>query len=77
MLTPTVEVEPLSIERIGRAQLSMRAIYPYMGVFWVGYRVRFPKVLSDGTPVVPESATHVQLRVASTLGHTELRMHAH
>lgn len=77
MLTPTVEVEPLSIERIGRAQLSMRAIYPYLGVFWVAYRVRFPKVLPDGTPVIPDSATHVHLRVASTLGHTEMRMHAH
>jgi hypothetical protein len=76
MLTPTMEVEPLSIERIGRAQLSMRAIYPYLGTFWVAYRVRFPKVLADGTPVIPDSATHVHLRVASTLGHTEMRVHA-
>jgi hypothetical protein len=76
MLTPSVEVEPLSIERIGRANLDMRAMYPYMGVFWVAYRVRFPRTLADGTPVIPASATHVHLRLASTLGHAELRVHA-
>lgn len=77
MLTPLGEVEPVSIERIGRATLDMRAMYPYLGVFWVAYRLRFPKVLPDGTPIVPESATHVTLRLASTLGHAELRVHAH
>jgi hypothetical protein len=76
MQTPSVEVEPLSIERIGRANLDMRAMYPYLGVFWVAYRVRFPKVLPDGTPIIPDSATHVHLRLASTLGHAELRVHA-
>jgi hypothetical protein len=76
MLTPSVEVEPVSIERIGRANLDMRSMYPYLGVFWVAYRVRFPKVLADGTPVIPDSATHVHLRLASTLGHAELRVHA-
>jgi hypothetical protein len=76
MLTPSVEVEPLSIERIGRADLNVRTLYPYMGVFWVAYRVRFPKVLSTGAPVIPDTATHVHLRLASTLGHAELRVHA-
>jgi hypothetical protein len=76
LLTPSVEVEPLSIERIGRSDLNMRTIYPYMGVFWVAYQVRFPKVLPDGTPVIPPTATHVHLRLASTLGHAELRVHA-
>jgi hypothetical protein len=76
MLTPSVEVEPVSVERIGRANLAMRAMYPYLGVFWVAYRVRFPKVLPDGTPVIPDSATHVHLRMASTLGHVLLRVHA-
>jgi hypothetical protein len=76
MVTPKVEVEPVSIERIGRANLDMRAMYPYLGTFWVAYRVRFPKVLTDGTPVIPDSAEYVQFRLASTLGHTELRMHA-
>jgi hypothetical protein len=76
MLTPSVEVEPVSIERIGRANLDLRSMYPYLGVFWVAYRVRFPKALADGTPVIPDSATHVHLRLASTLGHAELRVHA-
>jgi hypothetical protein len=76
LLTPSVEVEPVSIERVGRSNLDMRAMYPYAGVFWVAYRVRFPKVLSSGAPVIPDSATHVHLRLASTLGHAELRVHA-
>jgi hypothetical protein len=76
MLTPLGEVEPVSVERIGRANLDMRAMYPYLGVFWVAYRVRFPKVLQDGTPIIPGGATHVTLRLASTLGHAELRVHA-
>ncbi len=76
MMTPSMEVEPVSIERIGRANLNMRAMYPYMGVFWVAYRVRFPKALADGTPVIPERASHIHMRLASTLGHAELRVHA-
>jgi hypothetical protein len=76
LLTPLGEAEPVSVERIGRANLDMRAMYPYLGVFWVAYRVRFPKVMSDGTPIVPDSTTHVALRLASTLGHAELRVHS-
>ncbi|MDC0708778.1 hypothetical protein POL68_09895 [Stigmatella sp. ncwal1] len=76
LLTPSMEVEPVSIERMGRSNLAMRSFYPYMGVFWIAYRVRFPKVLTDGTPVIPPTASHVHLRLASTLGHAELRVHA-
>lgn len=74
--TPSMEVAPVSIERIGRANLDMRAYYPYLGVFWVAYRVRFPKATPAGEPVIPESASHVHLRLASSLGHAELRVHA-
>jgi hypothetical protein len=77
LLTPVGEVEPVSVERIGRSTLDMRAFYPYLGVFWVAYKVRFPKVLKDGTPIIPPSASHVTLRLASALGHAELRVHAH
>ena len=76
LLTPLGEVEPVSVERVGRATLEMRAFYPYLGVFWVAYKVRFPKVLKDGTPIIPESASHVTMRLASPLGHAELRVHA-
>lgn len=76
LVTLEGEVEPVSVERIGRANLDMRAMYPYLGVFWVGYRVRFPKVKQDGTPVIPVNVSHVTLRLASTLGHAELRVHA-
>lgn len=76
LLTPEGEVEPVSVERIGRSNLDRRATYPYLGVFWVSYRVRFPKLKQDGTPVIPESVSHITLRLASTLGHAELRVHA-
>jgi hypothetical protein len=77
LLTPVGEVEPVSVERVGRATLDMRAYYPYLGVFWVAYKVRFPKVQKDGTPIIPDSASYVTLRLASALGHAELRVHAH
>ena len=46
----------------------MRAIYPYMDDFWVGYAVRFPKAGPDGRPLVAPGAQKVLLRVASSLG---------
>jgi hypothetical protein len=36
--------EPTSIERIGRSNPELRASYPFMESFWVGYRVRFPEL---------------------------------
>ena len=64
LVTPGGEVTPLSVERIGRADFNMRAFYPYMGDFWNGYRVRFPKA--------PEPRTTLTFRAASTLGKVEL-----
>ncbi|QRK05436.1 hypothetical protein JQX13_35445 [Archangium violaceum] len=76
MVTPAGEVRPLSVERLGRADMEMRAFYPYMGVFWVGYRVRFPTTFLDGRPVIPPDTERVVLRMASTLGKVEMRVHA-
>jgi hypothetical protein len=72
LVTPGGEVTPLQIQRIGRADLPMRAYYPYVGGFWVGYRVRFPRQYADGTAVIPEGTPKVTLRLASTLGQLEL-----
>lgn len=61
-----VEATPLSIERLGRSNIEMRSVYSYMESFWVGYRVRFPKVdLGPGGTMM--------VRVASAVGRAELQ----
>lgn len=73
LVTGRGEVLPTEIKRVQRVDHNLRALYPYMGMFWVHYRVKFPKTLADGTPVVPKGTEEVMLRVASTLGKAELR----
>jgi len=59
------ELKPLSVERIGRTNIDLRSIYSYMESFWVGYRVRFPKVtLRPGEELT--------FRAASALGKADL-----
>jgi hypothetical protein len=63
LVTPQGEVTPEKIERVGRSNIDLRALYPYLDEFWTGYQVRFPKI--DGSPLT--------LRLASTLGKAELK----
>ncbi len=74
LVGPSGEVKPSSIERVGRANLDLRAIYPYMGSFWVGYRLRFPRRLESGALTVPPGTERVVLRIASALGRAELSL---
>lgn len=76
LVTPTGEVRPVSVERVGRADMELRAFYPYLGTFWVGYRVRFPTTFADGKAVIPPNTERVVLRMASSLGRVEMRVHA-
>lgn len=76
LVTPAGEVRPSLVERVGRADQEMRAYYSYLGNFWVGYRVRFPTTREDGQPVIPPGAERVVLRMASSLGKVEMRVHA-
>jgi hypothetical protein len=76
LVTPAGEVTPSRIRRMGRADLEMRAYYPYTGVFWVGYEVQFPIAMSDGQPVIPPGTEQVTLRVASSLGKAEMTVNA-
>lgn len=55
------ELTPMSIERIGRSNTEQRSSYSYMETFYVGYRVRFPKVSGPMT-----------LKLASAAGKAEL-----
>jgi hypothetical protein len=77
LVTPAGEVRPVSVERVGRADMELRAFYPYLGTFWVGYRVRFPTTFADGKAVIPSGTERVVLRMASALGKVEMRVHAH
>jgi hypothetical protein len=72
LATPAGEVAPAKVERLGRTNLSRRAIYPYLDDFWVAYAVRFPKVTANGQPSVPPGTTKLVLRVASVLGKADL-----
>ncbi len=68
------ELTPSSVVRIGRADLNLRALYPYLGEFWVAYRVRFPRADATGKAVVAPGAQKVLVRVASTLGKAEFEL---
>ncbi|AGC46369.1 hypothetical protein MYSTI_05082 [Myxococcus stipitatus DSM 14675] len=76
LVTPAGEVTPVRIRRLGRADLEMRAYYPYTSVFWVGYEVQFPTVMSSGQPVIPAGTEQVTFRLASSLGKAELKVSA-
>jgi hypothetical protein len=69
LVTAGRELTPLSIERLGRADLNMRGIYPYMSDFWVAYRIRFAKPAPASASGMPE---RVLFRIASTLGKAEM-----
>jgi hypothetical protein len=66
------EVLPVSVTRVARVTQDVRAIYPYMGQFWVKYRARFPKTRADGTPVIRPGTQQVKLVLASSVGRAEL-----
>lgn len=76
LVTPAGEVTPSRVVRLGRADLEMRAYYPYTGVFWVGYEVQFPLTFANGQPVIPPGTGQVTLRLASSLGKTDLTVNA-
>jgi hypothetical protein len=59
------EYRPLSVERLGRTSTEMRSYYSWMESFWVGYRVRFPKV-----ELAPGQTFHFHL--ACALGKADL-----
>ena len=48
------------------------AMYPYAGLFSRGWRVRFPRMRSDGTPFVNDTTRSISLRVAGPAGSTDL-----
>ena len=76
LVTDGAETTPVSVERVGRSDLNMRAIYPYMDEFWVAYRIRFPRQTASGQPVIPPGTQRFTVRMASTIGKAEFHFPA-
>jgi hypothetical protein len=66
------EVVASAIERVQRPDASLVALYPFFEPFWTGYRLRFPRELSAGGPLLPAGAKKVTLRLSSAVGKVEL-----
>ncbi|MEN9797503.1 MAG: hypothetical protein RL653_1199 [Pseudomonadota bacterium] len=67
-----VEVMPSSVERVGRVGLPLRALYPYLGEFWVAYRVRFPARDEAGRAVLQDAGRGFTVKLGSALGQAKL-----
>jgi hypothetical protein len=76
LVTEGIELLPIKVQRESRVDQNVRAIYPYMGMFWVKYRVTFPRKGPDGSPLLPNGTKELTLRLASTLGRADLRTQA-
>jgi hypothetical protein len=63
LVTPKGEELPINWDRFGRPDLNVRALYPYLGDFWILYHVRFNRVVPADTPVT--------LRLASSVGRVD------
>jgi hypothetical protein len=73
LVTESFEALPIEVVRERRVDQNVRALYPYMGIFWVQYRVAFPRQGVNGSPLIPPGTKQLTLRIASTLGRAELR----
>ncbi len=76
LVTESGETTPVSVERIGRSTLNLRALYPYLDEFWVAYRIRFARTTPSGAPVIPPGTNRFTVRLASTIGRAELHFPA-
>src|SRR5262249_25378714 len=72
LVTESGETAPVSVERIGRSTLNLRAIYHYMGDSWVAYLFRFAENTATGAPVIPRGTTRFMVRGASTVARAAL-----
>ena len=62
-MTPQGEELPVKWERLARPDVNTRAVYSYLGDFWVMYRLRFKREAAADAPVT--------LRFASSVGRVD------
>jgi hypothetical protein len=67
------ETAPDEIKFIKRPNVIERTYYPYITVFHLAFRIRFPRFTTDGKPSVSETAEWFGLRFAGAQGSSELK----
>lgn len=66
------ETAPEEIIAIKRPNAIEQTYYPYVTVFHLAFRIRFPRFLADGRPTISPKAEWVGLRFAGAQGNSEL-----
>jgi hypothetical protein len=66
------ETAPQEIVAIKKPNVLERNYFPYNTVFRQAFRIRFPRVTSDGRPTISASAKWFGLRFAGANGNSEL-----
>lgn len=67
------EVAPDDIKAIKRPNAIEKTYYPYITVFHLAFRIRFPKFNAEGKPSVSDKAEWMGLRFAGAQGSSELK----
>jgi hypothetical protein len=67
------ETAPSTIELIAKPGALERTYFPYTSVWRQVFRIRFPKVTSEGTPTIAPDAKWFGLRFAGAEGYEELK----
>ncbi|MAQ17695.1 MAG: hypothetical protein CMN30_23230 [Sandaracinus sp.] len=67
------QTEPVEIERIRRPSAADEIYFPSITPQRQAFRVVFPASRADGTPAIPDGATHVILRFTGARGRVDLR----
>jgi hypothetical protein len=62
------EVLPISVKLDRRSREELGVYYPAMKPFYKAYVVRFPRVATDGKPLVRDGSPKIQLKIGSGMG---------
>jgi len=63
---------PTRIERIGIRNARYTGLYPYYGQFYVGYRVRFPRLTTSGADILAPGTRRFIVRVSGPQAAVDL-----
>jgi hypothetical protein len=67
-------VEPMSVERLVRADPLRSEFFPYVDLWSTAYVLRFPRHVADGEATFPAAdAAYIKLVVTSVLGRVEMK----
>jgi len=66
------EVQPSKVTGLKERRALDEEFYPYASIFSRGWTMRFPKQLTDGTPLIGPNTKNVTLRIAGPMGTIDL-----